>query len=436
MDQAVAKKTLQDLLKNESLDNKHCVDCGSPNPQWATVSFAVFLCLQCAGVHRGFGVHVSFVRSVSMDTWQEEQIKRMQLGGNGPFKTFMKAYENGGYSEGMSAHDKYHCWAAAQYREKAGLDAELAGKPWSPSPQPVGYGAAGTTSPPGRPGSAQGLRKSRASTRSNTGRSASPASFTSSPLGTPNHSTGGGGGGSPSPSLGTNADQKTVNEAFFAGLGSANAARPADLPPSQGGRYQGFGSTPAPAAHPAYGTSSASVPRLADFQDDPVGALSKGWSLFSTAVAGAGRALSENVVRPAAERVMDPEFQAGVRGYVSGAAERAGEIGRSANTWGKSALGVDVAGQVGGVVGSVRDKIGGGPQRQGYGAVQGGMYEEGETSALYQDDEDFFQQYDSPPAGKQNVAPSSAAPQSLSSRGGASSKKKDDEWEQDEWKDF
>lgn len=64
-----------------------------------TLSFAVFLCLQCAGVHRGFGVHVrcvlssqdrgfmylspiathlSFVRSVSMDTWQEEQIKRMQ----------------------------------------------------------------------------------------------------------------------------------------------------------------------------------------------------------------------------------------------------------------------------------------------------------------------------------------------------------------------
>lgn len=60
-------------------------------------SFAVFLCLQCAGTHRGFGVHIrlegypafsyiltlrissSFVRSVSMDTWQDEQIRRMQV---------------------------------------------------------------------------------------------------------------------------------------------------------------------------------------------------------------------------------------------------------------------------------------------------------------------------------------------------------------------
>lgn len=81
----------------------------------------------------------SFVRSVSMDTWQEDQVRRMQvwhpsfpirpilllivvkLGGNAPFVTFMQSYtpvEQGGYKEGMSVHDKYHSWAAAQYREK------------------------------------------------------------------------------------------------------------------------------------------------------------------------------------------------------------------------------------------------------------------------------------------------------------------------------
>ena len=77
MDQAVAKKTLQELVRREDLKNKICADCSNPNPQWASLryvgrhlrvprpsdhasrsSFAIFLCLQCAGTHRGFGVHV------------------------------------------------------------------------------------------------------------------------------------------------------------------------------------------------------------------------------------------------------------------------------------------------------------------------------------------------------------------------------------------
>ncbi|KAJ3537465.1 hypothetical protein NM688_g6685 [Phlebia brevispora] len=421
MDQTVAKRTLQELIKNEELENKRCIDCNNPNPQWASVSFAVFLCLQCAGVHRGFGVHISFVRSVSMDTWQEEQIKRMQIGGNGPFKKFMKSYQGGGYTEGMSAYDMYHCWAAAQYREK--LDADLAGKPWSPSPQPVGYGSSGTTSPPGRPSSAQGLRKSRASTRNNTGRS-SPASFNSSPASTPN------------PTGGAFPDQKAANEAYFANLGQANASRPADLHPSQGGRYQGFGNTPSPSEHPSYGLSSAAVPSLSDIQSNPMGALTKGWSLFSTAVAGASRAISENVIQPGMEKVMDPNFQAGVRGYVSEAGKRAGDLGRSANSWSKNALGVDVAEQVGGVVGTVKDKIGGGPQSRGYGAVQSG-YGEGETSGLYQDHEDeddFFQRYDGTSADKQNNSHSYDPQPALTSNAGTSAHKKDEDW--DEWKDF
>ena len=72
-----------------------------------------------------------------MDTWQEDQVRRMKvwcpcssiapvlkvikIGGNGPFVAFMQSYtpvEQSGYKEGMSVHDKYHSWAAAQYREK------------------------------------------------------------------------------------------------------------------------------------------------------------------------------------------------------------------------------------------------------------------------------------------------------------------------------
>jgi len=237
-------------------------------------------------------------------------------------------------------------------------------------------------------------------------------------------------------------DQKVRNESYFAGLGHANASRPEDLPPSQGGRYQGFGSTPAPSSgsqHPAYGLSSRAAPSLSELQENPVAALSKGWSLFSAAVAGATKAVSENVIQPGMERVRDPEFQQGVKGYVSEASKRAAEAGRNANMWGKSTLGVDVAEQVGGVVGTVKDKVTGGPARRGYSSVGPGGYGDGESSALYQDhdDEDFFNNYN----GDLNRGHGSLASQvspispAMHSPAPAKAAKKDDEWDE-EWKDF
>lgn len=117
-------------------------------------------------------------------------------------------------------------------------------------------------------------------------------------------------------------------------------------------------------------------------------AISKGWSLFSSAVVGASRAVSENVIQPSVERVTDPTFQASVRNYVGEAGRRAGEVGTSVNQWGKTQLGVDVAEQIGGAVGTVRDRVGGGPTRSGYSSVYSGGLHEGESSALYRDHDD------------------------------------------------
>ncbi|KAF5322785.1 hypothetical protein D9619_000604 [Psilocybe cf. subviscida] len=61
-DQAAVKKILSELSRREDLENKVCADCSNPNPQWASLSFATFICLQCAGVHRGFGVHIRLAR--------------------------------------------------------------------------------------------------------------------------------------------------------------------------------------------------------------------------------------------------------------------------------------------------------------------------------------------------------------------------------------
>ncbi|KAF8592707.1 ArfGap-domain-containing protein [Ramaria rubella] len=410
------KKTLQELANDDALRNKSCVDCGAPRPQWASISFAVFICLQCAGVHRGFGVHISFVRSVSMDAWQDEQLRRMKLGGNAPFADFIRAYpsDHGGYTEGMSTHDKYHCWAATQYREK--LTAALEDKAWSPSPPPAGTTPADR---PGRPSSAQGLRKSRAATRSpmrQNSNSPAPTPGTLSPL-------------SQSTELSPTPDRKAANESYFASLGASNASRPDYLPPSQGGRYTGFGSTPPPAA-PEH-LSSAAAPTLSELQADPVRALSKGWSLFAGAVAGASRAVSENVVKPGMERVADPELREKVGGYVSTASQRAAAAAGSANAWGRSQFGVDVGENLGAVVDKVRSGVSGGRPSGGYEAVnQWGGDGADEGSALYSDahEDDFFKDgggewQDMPTSKTYEPEPAKTAV-----------KAKTDDW--DEWKDF
>ena len=38
--------------------------------------------MQCSGIHRGLGVHISQVRSTTLDTWQPDQVLRMGQVGN------------------------------------------------------------------------------------------------------------------------------------------------------------------------------------------------------------------------------------------------------------------------------------------------------------------------------------------------------------------
>eukprot|EP00401_Gymnodinium_catenatum_P002948 CAMPEP_0117463438 /NCGR_PEP_ID=MMETSP0784-20121206/3576_1 /TAXON_ID=39447 /ORGANISM="" /LENGTH=935 /DNA_ID=CAMNT_0005257247 /DNA_START=114 /DNA_END=2919 /DNA_ORIENTATION=+ len=110
-----------------------CVDCGLPDADWASVSYGTYLCVDCAGRHRGLGVHLSFVRSTTMDIWSPEQLRRMQLGGTRRFQQFLESYprlkDPPRTSAALAA--RYGSRAAAHYRQLLDARCEEGGDPTS-----------------------------------------------------------------------------------------------------------------------------------------------------------------------------------------------------------------------------------------------------------------------------------------------------------------
>eukprot|EP00026_Physarum_polycephalum_P003488 Phypoly_transcript_03500.p1 GENE.Phypoly_transcript_03500~~Phypoly_transcript_03500.p1 ORF type:complete len:754 (+),score=141.83 Phypoly_transcript_03500:176-2437(+) len=64
-------------LRALSPGNCVCADCNSKDPDWASFNLGVLLCIDCSGVHRSLGVHISKVRSLSLDQWEPDLMDMM-----------------------------------------------------------------------------------------------------------------------------------------------------------------------------------------------------------------------------------------------------------------------------------------------------------------------------------------------------------------------
>lgn len=151
---------------------------GNSHPKWASLNNAVFVCLKCAGLHRSFGVAVSFIRSLTIDSWEEWQIELLRRGGNLRFRKFLDDYK---VPNNATMDFKYMIRATDYYRKLLKSEGDNSDPPIKPdiisglemleygiNPNPSFDNSAPITSTPDKPKQKQGFFQSVSSFLSNT----------------------------------------------------------------------------------------------------------------------------------------------------------------------------------------------------------------------------------------------------------------------------
>uniref|UniRef100_A0A674F098 ArfGAP with GTPase domain, ankyrin repeat and PH domain 3 n=1 Tax=Salmo trutta TaxID=8032 RepID=A0A674F098_SALTR len=99
--------------------NSICVDCDAANPDWASLNLGALICIECSGIHRNLGTHLSRVRSLDLDDWPVGLSMVMMAIGNAMANSVWEGALEGYTKVGAdSTREERERWIRAKYEQK------------------------------------------------------------------------------------------------------------------------------------------------------------------------------------------------------------------------------------------------------------------------------------------------------------------------------
>ncbi|CAD6203437.1 unnamed protein product [Miscanthus lutarioriparius] len=108
--------------------NRRCVNCNGLGPQYVCTSFWTFVCVSCSGIHREF---THRVKSISMSTFNTQEIEALQKGGNQRAKeSFLKDFD----TQKMRLPDSSNTGSLREFMKAVYVERRYAGGRFSERP--------------------------------------------------------------------------------------------------------------------------------------------------------------------------------------------------------------------------------------------------------------------------------------------------------------
>eukprot|EP00066_Takifugu_rubripes_P028136 XP_011617402.1 PREDICTED: LOW QUALITY PROTEIN: arf-GAP with GTPase, ANK repeat and PH domain-containing protein 1-like [Takifugu rubripes] len=99
--------------------NSLCVDCEAQNPTWASLNLGALICIECSGIHRNLGTHLSRVRSLDLDDWPGELTQVLAAIGNHMANSIWESCTQGRTKPvPSSTREERESWIRAKYEQR------------------------------------------------------------------------------------------------------------------------------------------------------------------------------------------------------------------------------------------------------------------------------------------------------------------------------